>query len=250
MWHPAGGLGDERASSSPGGPVIARPAGSGRGLVAFAVAMITLAGCTTAAPQAPPAASTAAAATSAASTSTTTSPTPAPEPTTTSPTPAPEPTTTSPTPAPPPRPKTTPAPPLQTLPRGGRRLLPDYRVIAYYGGPDGPELGVLGSADPDTIAATIEARAAQFATFGRRIQPAMELIATVARPCNADYPLCSGAIPDEAIQSYLDAAHRHKLLLVLDFQPGRGEFLPQVQAVEDYLKDPSVSVALDPEWKL
>jgi hypothetical protein len=122
--------------------------------------------------------------------------------------------------------------------------------VAYYGGPDGPALGVLGSADPDTIAARVAARAAQFAAFGRRIQPAMELIVTVARPCGGEFPLCTGAIPDEAIQRYLDAARRHKLLLILDFQPGRGEFLPQVQAVERFIKDPGVSVALDPEWKL
>lgn len=148
------------------------------------------------------------------------------------------------------RPKPRPAVPRISLPRGGRRILPDYRVVAYYGGPDGPALGALGGADPDSIAATIAARAAQFAPFGRRIQPAMELIATVARSCNGGYPLCTAPIPDEAVQRYLDAAHRHKLLLILDFQPGRGEFLPQVQAVEGYLRDPSVSVALDPEWKL
>jgi hypothetical protein len=143
----------------------------------------------------------------------------------------------------------TPPPALIQLPRGGRRLLPDYRVVAYYGGPDGPALGVLGSADPDTIATRIEARAAQFGPYGRRIQPAMELITTVAQPCNR-YLNCTEPIPDEAIQRYLDAAHRHKMLLILDFQPGRSEFLPQVQAVAKYLVDPSVQVALDPEWKM
>jgi hypothetical protein len=38
--------------------------------------------------------------------------------------------------------------------------------------------------------------------------------------------------------------------LILDFQPGRGEFLPQVRQYEDVIADPSVSVALDPEWKM
>lgn len=123
-------------------------------------------------------------------------------------------------------------------------------MIAYYGGPDGPGLGVLGSADPDDIASQIEQRATEWAPFGRAVQPAMELIVTVASPCTDTVPLCSRPIPDAAIQRYLDAAHRHKMLLILDFQPGRGEFLPQVQAVEKFLLDPSVSVALDPEWKL
>ena len=30
------------------------------------------------------------------------------------------------------------------LPRGGRRILPDYRVVAYYGAPQDSELGALG----------------------------------------------------------------------------------------------------------
>jgi hypothetical protein len=44
--------------------------------------------------------------------------------------------------------------------------------------------------------------------------------------------------------------HRHRLLLILDFQPGRSEFLPEVRRYARFLKDPSVGVALDPEWKL
>ena len=38
--------------------------------------------------------------------------------------------------------------------------------------------------------------------------------------------------------------------LVLDFQPGRGDFLPQVKQFERFLLDPWVGVALDPEWKV
>ncbi len=161
---------------------------------------------------------------------------------------------TSPAPTPPTArpgtPTARPAPPAAQLPRGGRSILPRYRVVGYYGGPDGPMLGVLGAADPDTIAAQIEQTAAAFAGYGRPVQPAMELIATVASPCTAATPLCTRPTPDAAIRRYLNAAHRHRMLLILDFQPGRGQFLPQVQAVQRFLLDPSVSVALDPEWKL
>ena len=85
---------------------------------------------------------------------------------------------------------------------------------------------------------------------GLPVQPAMELIATVAQGSpgpDGDY---SAAIPDEDVQRYLDVAHAHHMLLVLDFQPGRGQFLPQVQHFARFLTDPAVSVALDPEWKM
>ena len=141
-------------------------------------------------------------------------------------------------------------PPLAALPRGGQRILPTYRVVAYYGAPGGDELGVLGRGTPDQAAAAIERSAAKYAGFGRRIQPAMELIATVAQAGPGRDGLYSKPIPSSDIARYLAAAHRHKLLLILDFQPGRGEFLPQVRQVERFLLDPSVSVALDPEWKV
>jgi hypothetical protein len=150
-------------------------------------------------------------------------------------------------------PRGTPTPsgmPASQLPRGGRTILGSFRVVAYYGGPSGPGLGVLGSGTPDQMAGQIEARARTFARFGRPVLPAMELIATVAQASPGKDGSYSKPIPAAAITRYLAAAHRHHMLLVLDFQPGRGEFLPQVQAVARFLADPSVSVALDPEWKV
>jgi hypothetical protein len=140
--------------------------------------------------------------------------------------------------------------PAPQLPRGGRRILPAERVIAYYGAPGTAALGVLGRGTPDQAAAAVERQAARYAPFGRRIQPAMELIATVAQGGPGRDGRYSKPVPSDAISRYLDAAHRHKLLLILDFQPGRGEFLPQVEHDERFLRDPSVSVALDPEWKV
>jgi hypothetical protein len=163
--------------------------------------------------------------------------------------PAPTPTSTHPTTPPhtstPPKP-----PPTIALPRGGTHILGHYRVVAYYGGPDGPALGVLGSQSPDDIAGAIEDRAKQWEGGGLSVQPAMELIATVAQGGpgpDGDY---SAPIDDDKVQRYLDVAHRNKMLLILDFQPGRGDFLPQVEHFSKFLTDPSVSVALDPEWKM
>ncbi len=164
------------------------------------------------------------------------------------------PTTATPTPASPSRTQSPPA--RQTrhdstaLPRGGHRILGRCRVVAYYGGPDGPALGVLGSADADTIAHTIRARSRDWRGYGLPVQPAMELIASVAQGAPGLAGLYSAPIPDDAVQRYVEAAHRHRMLLILDIQPGRGEFLPQVQHFARFLADPWVSIALDPEWKV
>jgi len=136
------------------------------------------------------------------------------------------------------------------LPPGGRTILGSYRVVAYYGGPGGPALGALGNAPPERMAKVIAARARQFAGYGLPVQPAMELIASVAQAGPGPDHLYSKTISPAVVQKYLDVAHRHHLLLILDSQPGRGEFLPQVQRFAEFLTDPSVSVALDPEWKM
>lgn len=141
-------------------------------------------------------------------------------------------------------------PARQQLPRGGTTILGRYRVVAYYGGPDGPALGALGDGSPAHMARVIANRAEQWAGYGLPLQPAMELIATVAQGGPGPDGRYSAAIPAAAVQRYLDVAHRYKMLLILDIQPGRGEFLPQVRHFAKFLRDPSVEVALDPEWKV
>ncbi len=153
----------------------------------------------------------------------------------------------------PPTPSPSPSPsikPLAQLPLGGRSIFPKFRVVAYYGSTGGSALGVLGKGTPEQAAAAITRAAAPYAAYGRPIQPAMELIATVAQSHPGVDGSYSYRLPDATINSYLAAARRHKMLLLLDVQPGRAGFLTQVRGLERYLTQPDFGVALDPEWKL
>jgi hypothetical protein len=136
------------------------------------------------------------------------------------------------------------------LPRGGTKILGHYRVVAYYGAAGTPALGVLGSTSPENAARAIIKRAKPFGRYHLPVQPAMELLATVADAspgADGDY---SHAIPHATIRKYLRVAHEHKMLLILDLQPGRASFLSQAKTLRPLLLDPSVSLALDPEWKV
>ena len=56
---------------------------------------------------------------------------------------------------------------------------------------------------------------------------------------------------DQVIARYLRAARREKMLLILDIQPGYAPFMEEVRAhTSRFLKEPDVSLALDPEWSL
>jgi hypothetical protein len=158
--------------------------------------------------------------------------------------------TSEPAPSSVPAPPAASAPPRRSLPRGGEHIFPRFRVVAYYGVPGNPELGVLGAGTPEQAAAAVQRQAEQYAGYGRPVLPAMELVATVAQASPGPDGNYSAPIPAADIRAYLSVAHEHRMLLILDIQPGSGEFLPQVEALRSFLLDPSVGVALDPEWKV
>jgi hypothetical protein len=136
------------------------------------------------------------------------------------------------------------------LPRGGRSILPRWRVVAYYGAPQDRELGALGIGSPDSAARRLARQARPYGRPGRPVLPAFELIATVAAGApgeNGDY---AHRQTHATVARYLRAARRHKALLMLDIQPGRSPFMREVRALRRFLAEPDVSLALDPEWSM
>ncbi len=136
------------------------------------------------------------------------------------------------------------------LPRGGRRLLPDNRIVAFYGAPQADELGDLGIGSPASAARRLERQAKPYARPGRPVLPAMELIAVVAAAHPEEGGRYNTRQDDSVIRRYLRAARRAKALLVLDIQPGRSDFFTEATRLEKWLREPDVGLALDPEWRM
>lgn len=140
-----------------------------------------------------------------------------------------------------------PAPRAQ-LPRGGRSIFPEHRVVAFYGAPQDDELGVLGIGSPAAMARKLERTARAYARRTRPALPAMELIATVAAAHPGDDGQYRIRAQDAVIERYLKAARKARALLVLDIQPGHADFLTEAKVLEKWLREPDVGLALDPEW--
>lgn len=134
------------------------------------------------------------------------------------------------------------------LPGGGRRLFPDRRVVAFYGNPRDDELGALGIGTPAQAARKLVAQAKPYTLKARPVLPAMELISTVATAAPGETGLYRDHLSFPKIRSYLKAARRIHALLILDIQPGRGEFGPEITRLARFLREPDVGLALDPEW--
>jgi hypothetical protein len=141
-----------------------------------------------------------------------------------------------------------PAPP--ELPRGGREILPRYRIVAYYGAPQDDELGALGIGTPDQAVRRLVRQARPYARPSRPVMPVLELIVVVAAAHPGEGGRYNLRQPDSVIRRYLRAARRAKALLVLDVQPGRSDFFTETTRLRKWLREPDVGLALDPEWRV
>lgn len=137
------------------------------------------------------------------------------------------------------------------LPGGGGLVFPGRRMIALYGHPYGPELGVMGEQSPDKAAALAQEYASSYEPFADEpIVPAFEIIVTVASEFPGEDGNFSNETPAEDVEPYIDAIVDAGGYAVIDLQPGQGNFLEQAKAYEDLLRRPNVGLALDAEWKL
>jgi len=137
------------------------------------------------------------------------------------------------------------------LPGGGQLVFPGHRLVALYGNPAAPSLGVLGHQD---LAASI-ARARQTAAQYRKLSkvpvvPAFEIIATVAQASAGPDGSYSYETPVSTLLPWVRAANAAGLYVILDLQAGRASLLAQAEHYQSLLALPDVGLALDPEWKL
>jgi hypothetical protein len=153
-------------------------------------------------------------------------------------------------PSPTPSPTPTPERPPELI-GGGTQVFPGRRMVALYGRPGMPALGVLGEQGPEESVARAEELAAQYAPHSAEpVIPAFEIITTTASAepgPDGDY---SDELTVEELRPFVETAAEHDVYVVLDLQPGRQDFTSQAQQYEELLKLPNVGLALDPEWRL
>src|SRR5215216_6262572 len=142
-------------------------------------------------------------------------------------------------------------PPAYKYADGTQQLFPGNRIIALYGSPSTPRLGVLGEQPLEQAIARAKQLANDYQPYAtERMMPALEIITTVASSSptqNNDY---SNELDAATLQPWVKAAQAAGVYVVLDLQPGRTDFLSQAKIYESLLREPNVGLALDPEWRL
>ena len=136
------------------------------------------------------------------------------------------------------------------LPGGGLIMFPGRRLVAYYGNPTTPNLGVLGYQSAEETIEKLIPIGAEYGADGVMTIPTFEIIATIASAeAGADNDYSEEMTPD-LLRPWIDLAAARGVYVVLDLQPGRTDFLTQARRYEEFLRLPYVGLALDPEWRL
>jgi hypothetical protein len=136
------------------------------------------------------------------------------------------------------------------LPGGGLIMFPGRRLVAYYGNPTTPNLGILGSQSAEETIEKLVPIAAEYGADGVMTIPSFEIIATVASAeagADSDY---SEEMTVDLLRPWIEVAAANGAYVVLDLQSGRTDFLTQARRYEEFLRLPHVGLALDPEWRL
>jgi hypothetical protein len=137
------------------------------------------------------------------------------------------------------------------LPGGGQIFFPGRRLIALYGHPDAPALGVLGAQDLDDSVTRARQLAASYAPLSAvPVVPTFEIIATVAQKAAGSDGDYSGESSVASLLPWVQKAAASGMYVVLDLQPGRADLLAQAKLYTSLLELPDVGLAVDPEWAL
>ncbi len=131
-------------------------------------------------------------------------------------------------------------------------MLPDHRIIAYYGNTRSTRMGILGQIPRDSMLARLEATAVSWAKADttRKVMPALHLIVTVAQAKpgpGGKYRLRTG---DSVISQVASWAEERGWIMFLDVQTGHSTVEAELQPLLPFLARPYVHLALDPEFAM
>lgn len=113
-------------------------------------------------------------------------------------------------------------------------------------------MGILGQIPPAQMVQKLKATVAMWeeADTTRPVQPALELIATVAQEHPGREGLHRLRMGDSTIEKVYKWARDNGWIMILDLQIGHSEIMTELEALRKYLIRPDVHLAIDPEFDM
>ena len=131
-------------------------------------------------------------------------------------------------------------------------ILPQKRIVAYYGNPLSKRMGALGEYQKDDMLQRLRKEAARWeaADPSHPVQPALHLIAVVAQGEPGKAGMYRMIMPDKVINEVYGWAKEANMILFIDIQTGHDDIRAILPRFEWLLKNPDVHLGIDPEFNL
>ena len=131
-------------------------------------------------------------------------------------------------------------------------IIPEHRIVAFYGNPLSKRMGILGELPPDEMLSRLEQVATGWAALdsGQKVLPALHLIAIVAQGYPGPGRKYRLQMADSIIQRLASTVEERGWLLFLDMQVGVSTVEEELKTLVPYLRRPYIHLALDPEFAM
>jgi hypothetical protein len=129
-------------------------------------------------------------------------------------------------------------------------LLPNKRVIAFYGNPLSKRMGILGEIAPEQMLAKLDGVVKEWEAADPEtpVQPALHLIAVVAQGAAGKDGKYRLRMDSSLIEQVYGWAQQRNALLFLDVQAGLSTVAEELPRLMKFLERPNVHLGLDPEF--
>lgn len=131
-------------------------------------------------------------------------------------------------------------------------ILPFKRIVAYYGNFYSTRMGILGEFEPNVVLAKLEQEVAKWEAADPTTPaiPAIDYIAVTAQESPGADGMYRFRMPAEHVQKAITMARQVEGIVILEVQPGLASLQGEIEALEPYLKEPDVHLAIDPEFNM
>lgn len=125
-------------------------------------------------------------------------------------------------------------------------------MVAYYGNPYSPIMGILGEHDEAELLRRLREQAAKYQALNpeKRVIPALHLVYAVAQADPGDDGSLLYHMPDDLVEGYIELTRREGMLLFIDLQMGRADPLAEAERMRHWLQHEHVHLAVDPEFTM
>jgi hypothetical protein len=131
-------------------------------------------------------------------------------------------------------------------------ILPNKRIVAYYGNPLSKRMGILGEIPPDQMLAKLDTVVKEWekADPDVSVQPALHYISVVAQGAPGKDGKYRLRMDSSRIEEVYGWAKKSNSIMFLDIQTGLSTVQEEMPRLMKFLERPDVHFAIDPEFHM